>query len=87
MTQTIDKLERLLEIASTEGISVRCEWLKGIQGGLVRIGKSPILFVDDSLSIQEQWEQVRDALCLLDWSETQWCDEMERLLSTDDSAW
>jgi hypothetical protein len=80
MIQTLDRLERLLEIASEEGISVRCEWLGGVRGGLVRIGKTPILFVDESLSITDQFEQVRGSLSLLDWCESEWRDEMSQLL-------
>ncbi|MEQ1828708.1 MAG: hypothetical protein ABL921_22285 [Pirellula sp.] len=80
MVQTVEKLERLLEIASQEGISVRCEWLGGVRGGLVRIGHEPILFVDESISVPEQLEQVRDALALLDWTETHWWDEISHLL-------
>ena len=34
MFQTLDRLEKLLEIASKEGIKVRCEWLGGVCGGL-----------------------------------------------------
>ena len=80
MFQTLDRLEKLLEIASNEGIAVRCEWLGGVRGGLVRIGKTPILFVDESLTVPEQFEQSRDALGQLDWSESQWWDEMSQLL-------
>ena len=80
MFQTLDRLERLLEIATNEGIVVRCEWLGGVRGGLVRIGKSPILFVDESLSVPEQFEQSKNALGQLDWSESEWWDQMSQLL-------
>ena len=80
MFQTLDRLEKLLEIAANEGISVRCEWLGGVRGGLVRIGKTPILFVDESLTVLEQWEQSKNALNQLDWSESEWWDEMSQLL-------
>jgi hypothetical protein len=78
--QTLEQLERLLEIASNEGISVRNEWLSGVCGGLVRIGREPLLFIDDSLDVAEQLEQARAALSQLDWSESQWSDEMSELL-------
>ncbi len=81
MFQTLDRLEKLLEIASNEGISVRCEWLGGVRGGLVRIGKSPVLFVDESLSVPEQFQQSMEALGQLDWSESQWWDEMSQLMN------
>ncbi len=80
MLQTLDRLEKLLEIASNEGIAVRCEWLGGVCGGLVRIGRVPILFVDESLSVPEQFEQSKNALSQLDWSESDWWDEMSQLL-------
>lgn len=80
MFQTLDRLEKLLEIAANEGISVRCEWLGGVRGGLVRIGKTPILFVDESLTVLEQLEQSKNALNQLDWSESEWWDEMSQLL-------
>ncbi len=80
MFQTLDRLEKLLEIASNEGIAVRCEWLGGVRGGLVRIGKVPILFVDESLTVPEQFQQSREALGQLDWSESEWWDEMSQLL-------
>jgi len=83
MLQTLERLERILEIASDEGISVRCEWLGGVRGGLVRLGKTPILFVDESLSVPDQLDQVRDSLTLLDWTESEWWNEMTSLLELD----
>ena len=80
MLQTVDRLERLLEIATEEGISIRCEWLGGVRGGLVRIGRTPMLFVDESMSVTDQFEQVRESLSLLDWSESEWWDEISQLL-------
>jgi ribosome modulation factor len=80
MLQSVDRLERLLEIATQEGISVRSEWLGGIRGGLVRVGRSPILFVDESLSVADQLEQVQNALAVLDWRESDWWDEIHHLL-------
>lgn len=80
MFQTLDRLEKLLEIAANEGIGVRYEWLGGVRGGLVRIGRIPILFVDESLTVLEQLEQSKNALNQLDWSESEWWDEMSQLL-------
>jgi len=80
MFETLDRLEKLLEIAENEGIAVRHEWLSGVRGGLVRIGRTPILFVDESLSVPEQFAQSKSALAQLDWSESEWWDEMSQLL-------
>ena len=80
MYQSLDRLERLLDIATEEGIAVRREWLSGVRGGLVRVGRTPILFVDESLSDAEQLDQVRNSLELLDWTESQWWDEISLLL-------
>jgi len=78
--QILDRLEKLLEIAENEGIVVRCEWLGGVRGGLVRVGNRPVLFVDESLTVPEQFDQSRNALNQLDWTETEWWDEMCQLL-------
>jgi hypothetical protein len=80
MLATLDRLERLLEIVETEGIQVRRDWLRGVRGGLVRIGRQPVLFLDESLTIPEQYAQVREALLQLDWTETENGGEMARLL-------
>lgn len=80
MLATLDRLERLLEIVESEGIQVRRDWLRGVRGGLVRIGRQPVLFLDESLTIPEQYSQIRDALLQLDWSETEYCAEMAQLL-------
>lgn len=80
MLATLDRLERLLEIVETEGILVRRDWLRGVRGGLVRIGRQPVLFLDESLTIPEQFAQVSEALLQLDWTETEYCEEMARLL-------
>lgn len=77
---SLEKLEHLLSILAAEGIQVRREWLGGVRGGLVRVGRQPVLFVDESIGIVEQLEQLRAALTQLDWSETQWADAMPELL-------
>jgi hypothetical protein len=77
---SLEKLEQLLSISAAEGIQVRREWLGGVRGGLVRVGHQPVLFVDDSIGITEQLEQLRATLMQLDWSETQWADAMHELL-------
>jgi hypothetical protein len=78
---SLEQMERLLSIAENEGIRVRREWLGGVRGGLVRVGREPILFVDESLGIGEQLEQTKHALSQLDWSDTRWADTMRVLLN------
>lgn len=80
MQGTADKLERVLAIALEEGIQIRREWLRGVRGGLVRVGRQPILFVDESLAVTDQWDQVRAALTQLDWTDTPFGEEMIDLL-------
>lgn len=77
---SLERMERLLAIAQSEGIRVRNEWLGGIRGGLVRIGTEPILFLDDSLGLAEQLQQTQAALSQLDWRDSQWWDEIQGLL-------
>ena len=67
---SLEVLETMLAIAQEEGIEVRSEWLSGVRGGLVRVGDKAVLFVDESMSVPDQLEQVRGALGVLDWSET-----------------
>jgi hypothetical protein len=83
MLAKLDRLELVLEIAKSEGIDVRKEWLRGIRGGLVRLGQNPILFVDESLSVSEQFDSVRRSLSPLDWSETERGEEMLELLAME----
>jgi len=73
---SLEVLETMLAIAQEEGIEVRSEWLSGVRGGLVRVGSKAVLFVDQSLSVPEQLEQVRAALGVLDWSQTARGDQM-----------
>jgi hypothetical protein len=80
MFSTVDRLHRLLEIAESEGIQIRREWMRGVRGGLVRVGSSPILFLDESLSIKEQCDAASASLGQLDWSETEFGSEMCALL-------
>jgi hypothetical protein len=79
---SLERMERLLAIAQNEGIRVRSEWLNGVRGGLVRIGSEPILFIDDSLDLQEQLRQASEALSQLDWRDSEWWDELQQLLDS-----
>lgn len=78
---SLERMERLLAIAQSEGIRVRSEWLNGVRGGLVRIGNAPMLFIDDSLELQEQLRQASEALSQLDWRDSEWWDELQDLLN------
>lgn len=80
---SLERMERLLAIAQEEGILVRNEWLGGVRGGLVRIGKEPILFIDDSLDLPDQLHQAKAALSQLDWRDSQWWDEIQELLEVE----
>lgn len=44
------------------GIQIRSEWLGGETGGACEIGGKRWIFLDLSLSVEEQLEQVEDAL-------------------------
>jgi len=55
---SVDILEDALRLAMNSGVEVRQEWLNEKGGGLCRIGKRRVLFVDLSLTATEQLEQV-----------------------------
>lgn len=55
---SVDILEDALRLAMNSGVEVRQEWLNEKGGGLCRIGKRRVLFVDLSLTASEQLEQV-----------------------------
>ena len=59
---SVDLLEEALRVAMNSGFEVRQEWLNEKGGGACRIGKRQVLFVDLSLTAQEQLEQVLVAL-------------------------
>lgn len=59
---SVDLLEEALQLAMNSGFEIRQEWMKEQGGGACRIGHRWILFVDLSLSAQEQLEQVIKAL-------------------------
>lgn len=58
----VARLKRLIAGAKAEGIQIRSEWLGGESGGACEIGGKPWIFLDLSLSIEEQLGQVEDAL-------------------------
>ena len=59
---TIDILEEALQLASASGWEVRHEWLAGSRGGACRLGRNHLLFVDRSLTAEEQLDQVLEGL-------------------------
>ena len=59
---TIDILEEALQLAVVSGWQVRHEWLGGARGGACRLGRSHLLFVDRSLTAEEQLDQVLEGL-------------------------
>ena len=59
---TVPTLERLRELAEQAGYIVRHEWLGGVAGGACEFAGRKWIFVDLSLSVVEQLEQLADAL-------------------------
>lgn len=59
---SLDLLQLALTTAREHGYTIRREWLGGISAGRVILGNRKILFVDISLSVLEQLEQVIGSL-------------------------
>ena len=59
---SVDLLEEALRLAMNSGYRIRQEWLKEQGGGACRIGGEWVLFVDLSVSAQEQLATVINAL-------------------------
>lgn len=59
---SLDLLQIALDTARQQGYQIRREWLGGIAAGRCRIAGKKILFVDVSLSVLEQLEQVASSL-------------------------
>ena len=64
----IAHLRLSLQAAKRYGASVRREWLDGRSGGACEVAGKRFLFVDLSLSIDEQIDQVEEAFRL--WEQT-----------------
>lgn len=60
---SVDLLRELVGVARQLGYGVRQEWLDGVAGGGCQYGKRRWIFVDMSLPIEEQLEQVFGVLC------------------------
>lgn len=59
---TVETLERLKELAEQAGYTIRHEWLGGSGGGKCEFAGRKWIFVDLSLSVVEQLDQVAAAL-------------------------
>jgi hypothetical protein len=59
---TVQTMEHLQELAQQAGYIVRHEWLGGVAGGACEFAGRKWIFVDLSLSVVEQLEQLADAL-------------------------
>src|SRR5688572_15406607 len=59
---TVERLEHLKEVAEDAGYTVRHEWLGGAGGGACQFAGRKWIFVDLSLSVVEQLDQVTAAL-------------------------
>jgi len=59
---TVEMLEQLKELAENAGYTVRQEWLGGAGGGACEFAGRKWIFLDLSLSIVEQLDQVAGAL-------------------------
>ncbi|QDS89994.1 hypothetical protein [Rosistilla ulvae] len=58
----LDRLGKAIATAKRLGFVVRSEWLGGSATGWCELGGKRILFVDLSLSVHEQLEQVEAAI-------------------------
>ena len=59
---TVEALERVKELAEQAGYTVRQEWLGGAGGGACYFAGRKWIFIDLSLSVIEQLDQVAGAL-------------------------
>ena len=59
---TVEVLERMQELAEQAGYTIRHEWLGGSGGGKCEFAGRKWIFVDLSLSVIEQLDQVAAAL-------------------------
>ena len=60
--RTLELLEQALATAETLGYEIRHEWLGGAGGGLCEYGGVRRIFVDLSLPVDEQLDQVINAI-------------------------
>jgi len=60
--RTVEMLERLKELAENAGYTVRHEWLGGVGGGACEFAGRKWIFIDLSLPVVEQLDQIALAL-------------------------
>lgn len=60
--RTLELLELAIRTAETLGYEIRHEWLGGAGGGMCEYGGVRRIFVDLSLPVDEQLEQVLEAI-------------------------
>ena len=59
---TIEMLEEAVQLAGQLGYEVRQEWLGGCGAGACEVAGRRLIFLDSSLGVAEQLEQIVDAL-------------------------
>jgi hypothetical protein len=59
---TVEMLERLKELAENAGYGLRHEWMGGVGGGACEFAGRKWIFIDLSLPVVEQLDQVAAAL-------------------------
>ena len=62
---TLQKLEQAVATAKRVGLGIRYEYLGGVTGGICEIAGKKWVFVDLSLSIEEQLDQVKRSLSFI----------------------
>jgi hypothetical protein len=60
--RSVEMLERLKELAEDAGYTVRHEWLGGVGGGACEFAGRKWIFIDLSLPVIEQLDQIALAL-------------------------
>ena len=58
----VEQLNALIRVAQERGIRIRREWLHGQAAGACEIAGTKWVFVDQSLPLEEQIGQLREAL-------------------------
>jgi hypothetical protein len=59
---TVEMLERLKDLAESAGYCLRHEWLGGVGGGACEFAGRKWIFIDLSLPVVEQLDQIASAL-------------------------
>lgn len=80
-THTIDLLEHAISVAKKAEVKVRSDWFDGLSGGLCRIGNQKWLFLDVSLSVADQLNQVTTALRQLSLDKIEMHPDLRKLVA------